>query len=252
MKKVIITAALSFVLGMTTLPASAQVVIAGPTQPKENVKKQEKKRKDDSAKNHHGKKSRGQQHKLPAMRLAQQGRPMAIYMFAGLDLTDQQKESIRQLNQKQYEELNKMRQGNRRQMVEKDSNSAKNAKMIFTSKVGKKQAADSLMKKWKNDSTLRRKFKNIDSLAKFQRKSPMREMRGNYLKELSKILTPEQYTKFLENYFINNPQQPMRMQPVKHQKMGKHHHGMGKHQHEMGKHQHENNCCKTENQKGEQ
>lgn len=252
MKKVIITAALSFVLGMTTLPASAQVVIAGPTQPKENVKKQEKKRKDDSAKNHHGKKSRGRQHKLPAMRLAQQGRPMAIYMFAGLDLTDQQKESIRQLNQKQYEELNKMRQGNRRQMVEKDSNSAKNAKMIFTSKVGKKQAADSLMKKWKNDSTLRRKFKNIDSLAKFQRKSPMREMRGNYLKELSKILTPEQYTKFLENYFINNPQQPMRMQPVKHQKMGKHHHGMGKHQHEMGKHQHENNCCKTENQKGEQ
>lgn len=252
MKKVIITAALSFVLGMTTLPASAQVVIAGPTQPKENVKKKEKKQKEDSTEDHHGKKSRGQQHKLPAMRLAQKGRPMAIYMFAGLDLTDQQKESIRQLNQKQSEELNKMRQGNRRQMVERDSNSTKNTKMIFTSKVGKKQAPDSLKKKWKNESSLRRKFRNIDSIAKFQRKSPMREMRGNYLKELSKILTPEQYTKFLENYFINNPQQPMRMQPVKHQKMGKHHHGMGKHQHEMGKHQHENNCCKTENQKGEQ
>lgn len=117
--------------------------------------------------------------------------------------------------------------------------------MIFTSKVGKKQVADSLKKKWKNDSSLRRKFKNIDSLAKFQRKSPMREMRGNYLKELSKILTPEQYTKFLENYFINNPQQPMRMQPVKHQRMGKQPHG-------MVKHQHENNCCKTENQKGKQ
>lgn len=147
MKKVIITAALSFVLGMTTLPASAQVVIAGSPQPKENVKKQEKKQKEDSSKNHHGKKSRGQQHKLPAMRLAQQGRPMAIYMFAGLDLTDQQKESIRQLNQKQSEELNKMRQGNRRQMVERDSNSTKNTKMIFTSKVGKKQAPDSLKKK---------------------------------------------------------------------------------------------------------
>lgn len=80
----------------------------------------------------------------------------------------------------------------------------------------------------------------------------MREMRGNYLKELSKILTPEQYTKFLENYFINNPQQTMRMQPVKHQKMGKHHRYMGKHRHEMGKHQHENSCCKTENQKGKQ
>lgn len=81
MKKVIITAALSFVLGMTTLPASAQVVIAGSPQPKENVKKKEKKQKEDSTENHHGKKSRGQQHKLPVMRLAQQGRPMAIYMF---------------------------------------------------------------------------------------------------------------------------------------------------------------------------
>lgn len=50
----------------------------------------------------------------------------------------------------------------------------------------------------------RQKAKADDKAKREERRAKAKEARANYLKEVKSILTPEQYTQFLENFFLNS------------------------------------------------
>lgn len=95
-------------------------------------------------------------------------------IFAGLNLTDQQKEQIKAL------------QATREDFVKKYKDAAKKS------------------------------IEKGDTIFKKQRLQ--KEWRKNYLESLKKIMTPEQYNALLENYFIQNPQVPVKPHKNHHHK----------------------------------
>lgn len=58
---------------------------------------------------------------------------------------------------------------------------------------------------------LSNKVKKSNSVTKNELKSQRKAIREQYIKDLGNILTPEQYVKFLQNYYVNNSGHQKRM-----------------------------------------
>ena len=138
------------ILSIAVLVATSSVAFAAHTHNSDDKEKSEKKIE--------------MQKRGPEKRHANKGRAIAPNLFEGIELTDQQKEQINQL----------------------DASLAA-------------------------ERPVRPKAEDLDKLTEEQKKEMRKEARGGnkqgsmkkYLEGLKKILTPEQYVKFLENSYIN-------------------------------------------------